>query len=370
MTNQLSNNNNLKRIFILGAGSSISHNNSFPSIIDFFSKAKELGINIEKNLPELQKYVLGNFNIDVTSRKNKVNIETILTQLEIDLERSHDTSLQIIRDRILELIQSVLAKLTERIIDKEGDLNKFSTCLTSSDTILTFNWDILLDNLLGREKVLKAIYNKGNIPSQNCYHHFIHQLSAHGEANWGGLSVSPPYKEWNNQNGFFLKMHGSIDWIFCNNDLCRAFGKGFLAPSIGQPLYCSNCHEPVYPLLIPPVLNKQYRRYHLIRRIWNTAFKEIEIADEIIIWGYSLPETDFYSAWLLRNARKKPIKTLTLINPDVIKGTKEKRANKKFIEKFSNIYEGILNKDSINLFESFNDFLNDVNVKNKYAIKL
>jgi hypothetical protein len=72
-------------------------------------------------------------------------------------------------------------------------------------------------------------------------------------------------------------------------------------------------------MIIPPVLKKEYRQYPLIRRIWNIASKEIESADEIIIWGYSLPPTDFLVFGLLRQARDKSLKRLILINPNIVR---------------------------------------------------
>ncbi|MEW6740252.1 MAG: hypothetical protein ACOYU2_10795 [Nitrospirota bacterium] len=370
MTNQ--NLNNSKRIFILGAGSSISHDDSFPSINVFFSKAKELGIDVKKEHPELHKYILKNFGIDTNSAKDKINIEIVFTSLEIDIERTQEASLQTIRLQILKLIQSVLIKLIEKIRDKESDLSQFAKRLDPKDTVITFNWDVLLDNILSREKFLRWAYNykdediSKDIP--NIYHTFIARLSGFGRGLISEIALKPPYTAWDNKNGYFLKLHGSIDWVFCNNDLCRAFGEGLPVKEIGDEYYCASCHEMMHPLLIPPVLNKQYRKYHLIRRIWNTAFKEVETANEIIIWGYSLPETDFYSAWLLRNARQS-IERLTLINPSVIKGEKEKKINKAFVNHFTNIFKGKLKKDSIILYENFKDYPGNLNAYEKYGIK-
>jgi hypothetical protein len=72
--------------------------------------------------------------------------------------------------------------------------------------------------------------------------------------------------------------------------------------------------------------------------------------------------------WLLKNARRN-LKTLTLINPDVIQGKREKRINKYFVGQFSNIYINVIEKDTINLYEIFEDFFNDNDVYKKYGIK-
>lgn len=359
-----------KRIFVLGAGSSISHDRSFPSIKDFFAKAREAGIDLSGEFPELCQYALDNFGINIGdgSKTASVNIETIFTNLEIDLERSQNALLQQIKDQLLVMIQRILLQVAEKgknSESKDGDLNRLVQLLGPSDTVITFNWDILLDGFLGREEVLQWIKHQGE-PVKNCYWNFVAQMSGHGENILDNMEYRPPYTTWDNKSGYFLKMHGSIDWIFCKNELCKIVGKGFLSQSIGQTRYCSNCHEPVEALLIPPVLNKQYRQYHLIRRIWNTALKEVETANDLIIWGYSLPETDFYSSWLLRNARKT-LNTLTIINPDVIVGDKRK-INENYLARFRDIFKGFLQDDSIMLYENFNDYLNKVDIYGKYEI--
>lgn len=146
--------NNSKRVFILGAGSSISHDSAFPSINKFFEKAKEIGINIKKNFPDLHDYIFINFGIDVTSRKNEANIETIFTNIEIDLERYQEIKLESVRQQLLKLIKNVLIELVNRCGNKEGNLHKFSDRLKDSDTVLTFNWDILLDSILSKKRNL------------------------------------------------------------------------------------------------------------------------------------------------------------------------------------------------------------------------
>ncbi len=276
----------------------------------------------------------------------------------------------LIRDQLLKLIQSILTELADGIKKVEGDLHKFANLLLSSDTILNFNWDLLLDNILSREKFLKRIYQNEdtNIDVHNIYYKFLWKLSLWGRNLIDEIGLRPPYLNWNNADGYYLKLHGSIDWVFCNNELCRGFGEGIPIEKIQEKYYCSSCHESMYPLLIPPVLNKQYRKYHLIRRIWNTALKEIENVTDLIIWGYSLPETDFYSIWLLRNARQS-IKTLVLINPSVIKGKKDKKINKEFVNHFTKIFKGNLKKDSIKLYEAYEDYLKNITAYEKYGIK-
>ena len=40
-------------------------------------------------------------------------------------------------------------------------------------------------------------------------------------------------------------------------------------------------------------------------------------ARELVIWGYSLPPTDFYSQWLFRQAPPHRLERVRIINPEV-----------------------------------------------------
>ena len=80
---------------------------------------------------------------------------------------------------------------------------------------------------------------------------------------------------------------------------------------------CSECGEHMPRLVVPPVLNKNVRNYPLVRRIWNTAEAHIRDARELVIWGYSLPPTDFYAQWLLRQAPSHALERIAIINPNV-----------------------------------------------------
>jgi hypothetical protein len=271
------------------------------------------------------------------------------------------------------LIQSVLLGLSKEIADKEGEYQNFATKLERTDTIITFNWDLLLDNVLKRERILAREYNK-NIKDTDAlsghYRQFILDLSALGEGTVLHLSLMKPYQEWHSGAGCYLKMHGSIDWFYCSNEHCRATGKVFPVLEPAQTHYCSECHERLVFLIIPPVLNKGYRKYPLIRRIWNLAAKELSFAGELIIWGYSLPPTDFYALWLLRQARQSPLKKLTIINPSVsnLIVNKNKRVATKFVRRFYAIFRDKIPKNSVSIYESFGDYCENNDVITKYNL--
>jgi len=61
----------LKRIYLLGSGSSIGHSNGlFPSIVGFFSIANELGFYGDENTRRIDYYVRKLFGKNIFSKHN------------------------------------------------------------------------------------------------------------------------------------------------------------------------------------------------------------------------------------------------------------------------------------------------------------
>lgn len=356
----------------MGAGSSIGHSKGlFPSILNFFASAKKLQLHKTDGYSQIADYALKIIGKDILASGQNIDIEAFLTHIEIEIEKSPSPELLLIRREILSFIRKLLIGLSGQTSKKKGEYNKFVDNISKSDTIITYNWDLLLDDLLGREDVLGHTYGKTGtkniIPTH--YDDFMNNFTAIGEGTWGGLSVKKPYDHWDIDKGYFIKAHGSIDWFYCSNEVCRAYRKVFPVFNPDQNQHCSECHEQLDCLIIPPVLNKGYRNYPLLRVLWNLAAKEISIANEIVVWGYSLPPTDFYTSWLLRQAREAPLERLIIINPSVVTKTRAKLTlSISFIRKFYDILRGKISKDSIRLFESLDDYYSDRDIYKVHKI--
>lgn len=356
------------RVYILGAGSSIGHSGRvFPSITGFFARAKQFDLYSGKEFHDLMVYIKQEMGHNIYVSRKEIDIEKVMTHIEIDLEKRASPKLLAIRQQLLDLIQRVLIEADKQTATKNGEYDLLVSRLQTKDTIITFNWDLLLDERLNRTPILEG-YQSENKGRQNCrsgqYYWFILDLSALGEETWHGAFVREPYSDWSPPTGYYLKVHGSIDWYFCSNESCRFFRKVFPVLDLDKIYYCSECHEALERLLIPPVLNKGYQRYPLIRRIWNLASREVSSAEELIIWGYSMPPTDYYSAWLLRQCRKNPPKKLIIINPSV--KTKRNTVATGFVRRFYELFRGKIEKESISLFETFSDYHKGLDILNKY----
>ncbi len=105
-------------------------------------------------------------------------------------------------------------------------------------------------------------------------------------------------------------------------------------------------------LIVPPTLSKGINSAPTIRRIWTVADQQLGAASDLVIWGYGLPATDFYSAWLLRRSNAIPLDSFTLINPEV-----EDDAFVTRLEKVA--LGGKIPKGGTIKFRSFTDYLTD-----------
>ncbi len=292
-----------KRVFVLGAGASKAHSQGlFPGILDFFDAARYLGLDLDGEFNEIVAYAADITGTSPLSLNNLLDIETVFSHLEIDIEQKPSWQMLQRREQLLTLIRTVLLEMKSEIeIADNGTYGHFaSQVLRAQDSVITFNWDTLLDEALSTDS--------------GHYKQFMN-LTAEYEKTWGGAFVIDPDGGYDPDAGLYLKLHGSIGWFYCSNEGCR-WGHKVFKSSPEASHECTSCNESLELLLIPPVFNKKHRQYPLVRRIWTLAAKELLVATQLVIWGYSLPPADFYSDWLLRQARKaSQLKRIDIVNP-------------------------------------------------------
>ncbi len=336
-------------MYILGAGSSIAHSRGeFPGMRDFFNRRTRAGI-LRKHFSDLADYAEHRLGKHIWEDK-QTDIEDLFTHLEIDRERRPVPYLEKVRIELLGFIRYLLINLQDKLLDDGGELIDFARkpgLRHPSDTIITFNWDLLLDDALFRRKILDP--EGEQFSENNQYWNLVMELSARGEQTINRSILRSPYTERERERGYLLKMHGSVDWFYCSQPDCRAYNKTFPRLNPTKAQYCGECYARLDELIIPPTLNKTYHQYPLLRRIWNLAVEELRVADEIVIWGYSLPPTDYHAIWLLRQGRfSNHLKTLSLIDPAV--------RDKRFTERFSELFRGKLTTDQVKSYSSYGNY--------------
>lgn len=145
-----------------------------------------------------------------------------------------------------------------------------------TDTVITFNYDLVLDHALRRAGV--AI--KYHLPPQ-----YVSVPAANVD---GGISL--------------LKLHGSTNWGVCSKckkHIVVSVDKASSSAAIFRNTECKECRAKAFqPMLVPPSWDKtEYR--DLIQPVWKQAVTELQHATRICIIGYSLPESDAYFKYLL-----------------------------------------------------------------------
>ncbi len=108
--------------------------------------------------------------------------------------------------------------------------------------------------------------------------------------------------------GFYLKLHGSLDWLYCNNEVCtyhRSFFANWIGSSdlhnrSGDP--CVMCGAPLVSVLVPPTMMKSFAQFPKLGLLWSLAHRELSEADRIVVFGLSFAASDYYLRWLFRSA--------------------------------------------------------------------
>lgn len=186
--------------------------------------------------------------------------------------------------------------------------------LEKGDSILTFNYDLLIEESFGTADVWTPVGGYGDkvfgVRSEWCQ-------------NWltkrKGMSTTQSKIR-------LLKLHGSVNWTVYKTGQIKLKDRPFVVRTRGK----SAVFETVS--ILPPGWNKRIDR-NPYRRLWREARLKLEQCKTIIIIGYSLPEADLLAKALfaevvrLRAARKRYIKQLHLADPSVA-------VKQKFVEMF------------------------------------
>lgn len=176
--------------------------------------------------------------------------------------------------------------------------------LKKGDIVISFNYDILMDNALRHSGML----------TDSGYMVPFQQIN--DGQQWIRSDNAP-------SSVLLFKLHGSMNWLHCS--YC---GSHFLMRSekigpwyVSIPDQCPNCKMPgsyLERVIIPPLLTKDYSAPP-IHYLWEEASRRLSEVREIVVIGYSFPHTDFATETLFRIGlpwtRQKKTR-FTVVNPD------------------------------------------------------
>jgi NAD-dependent SIR2 family protein deacetylase len=200
------------------------------------------------------------------------------------------------------LVWAILMLLERRIAERLPALySDFIAALRPSDSIITLNYDIIIETCLGD---LRGAFDYA-LPREMCV------------VEWPSMDVLSDTP--------VLKLHGSMNWMRCfpSNASQQACGKVYVRPLAQVYAYGGDTFEActcgqggLEALIVPPTHVKAFGGSPL-ERVWKVAGKELRAAAELFVIGYSLPRADVHVRELLRLARiKNPALAVTVVNPD------------------------------------------------------
>jgi hypothetical protein len=190
--------------------------------------------------------------------------------------------------------------------------------LNNSDTILTLNYDLISDQTL-----LEIEPKEHGHPHQNSRIGKLEGLLQ--EQNLAGALQPPSLMRREREWGFYLKLHGSLDWLYCPTKGCRNFINIFPVSvsslpdgqEPGKP--CRFCGAAIQTMIIPPVAMKRLEDRGRTAFHWNLALQELRSATDVVVIGLSLAPSDFELRWLLREGLAAPRSggvRMHLVNPN------------------------------------------------------
>jgi hypothetical protein len=197
---------------------------------------------------------------------------------------------------------------------------KFAELLIESEaTVITFNYDLLIEKLLeGTFKWRRYDGYGAHIPLAHkamptSPHTFLYQsINENIDTKWSPVTL--------------LKLHGSINWgrpIIAEDksDLIYQIpisGGVSIADFAVQTEFGSPFTQYFEPVIVPPVLDKSsWFRNPTFKVLWNMAMEAVEAAEQIIFVGYSLRATDFMAEFMFRQAvnMRSVERTIIVVDP-------------------------------------------------------
>lgn len=336
----------MKTVYFLGAGASAGSDFKLPVMKGFFDDAEfQSG-----KYPALLEYINKTFK---ELPLENVNLEEVITLLELSLE-GFGAFLERPNPELIQARQEFDQYLRKRLQHSSANELKPCTCHkkilqiiigSEKNSIITLNYDLVVDYTL--YPLCKD--NKNEFKHDSILGRSDFVLGKTTLMDGERPSLYHKHKD----KGFYLKLHGSIDWVYCPTESCghhQLFFANWIASpethnSPGDP--CILCGAGLISVIIPPAVGKSFRKFPKMGLVWNLAHRELKFADRWVLIGMSLPESDYHLRWLFKdvmNQRENP-PTVTIVNKE-----------KKDVDRTKTVL-GLEPKETYSKIEEYSDIL-------------
>lgn len=364
-------------VIILGAGASKSYQDSktkerMPIATDVFSTFNRL--EISKNTWVLVGYILNYlerfhglkyndfryYNEDIEKLHSEIE-SRLIEAFKYSKDGFHDTDSLMTCNAYVQLIflfNSVINEIQNGSVSKPHI--KLAQKLSSTDIILTFNWDTLMDRALEQE--MNWTCDNGYFVTPNLIFrnewvsrttttktNYPYLIKLHGSTNWltsymivqdGKFKLlqelSPEeffvyestIKPYNTYDGRYMGGYNDFSYGYYPPNLPligkslpdgRLLVRNIIRTGFNPKGESEDKGLVSMPLIIPPVQEKKYDFYGvLFKQLWWKAEESLTKTDKIIIIGYSFPKTDIKTDELFKSVVKKrtTLPEIIIINPN------------------------------------------------------
>ena len=299
-------------VFVFGAGASTSE--GLPSQSELLKKYFES--NSEDSFREvLEGYFKNFYNINfgsgITTAKFPTFEESLgIIELAIDKEESFSPNYTLSKLREIRnaLIMSMGITIEKSQLNSNANYIRLTDLLIKKGTkkysFVSFNYDILLDNALMR-LLTEGVYIDYGIK-------FANEGKELGNfPNW----KSPPLEA---KSVKYLKPHGSFNWMYCPT--CNSMyilgdkkSEVFRTGYSHEIEHCPKDKTELSCVIEPPSFFKKYKNLYL-QIIWKEMYNLLSEADTVFFIGYSLPEADMWTKYLLKRSCFHSVKKFIVVN--------------------------------------------------------
>ena len=240
--------------------------------------------------------------------KEKLNLEDVITGLDIGRDRfgsfgeRSKAYLDEARYQLHHYIRYRLDYGLQGIEDPNSVHRKILLALEDGDTIITLNYDLIVDDVLenrGKESLGKTAGGRDRFLWLGKLRELLSPLILMS----GEIVVPVRDSEW--KHGWYLKLHGSINWIYCSNPQCIYHQWMNMRPIeeirlFKDAKFCSSCGGSIEVAIVPPSMLKVFERYPKVGALWSIAHRELSEATRVVFIGVSFAPSDYYLHWLIK----------------------------------------------------------------------
>ena len=308
-----------RTVVVLGAGASAASDHHLPVMARFFDPTDK---NLSKEMLDFLNWYSAGSGLE------NVNLEDALTYLALSDRYLQNWSAARGRrseHRLGVSHRDFVGYVAKRLETPGTVCSKHSQLfqsLNEADTVVTLNYDLVADIALEATDESNAESFPQGITRPQKMASLVGELNLIGQTPPGLLS-------WEEETGFYLKLHGAIDWVYCPNSICRNNSRYWSTENDKQSRRgmsfgtgCRLCGTVLDAFIVAPSPEKGIVPASRLGLLWKMALNEITNARKLVIIGFSFAPSDFELQWLFRQAaefRRRMMgewPEVVVVNPD------------------------------------------------------